>query len=58
MTNDLSLFVSPEKQDFQLSNKSPAINSGRLDLLNVVQYDILGNTRDYMPDIGAYEKLD
>jgi len=53
-----SIFVNTQEQDFQLSNESPAINTGKITLTNQITIDILGNNRDGYPDIGAYEKID
>lgn len=46
------LFVNDSKQDFNLKEKSPAIDAGKpID----ISTDLLGRIRDSRPDIGAYE---
>ena len=53
-----SIFINPQEQDFQLSNNSIAIDAGKASILtNALSLDILGNSRDGNPDIGAYEKV-
>ena len=51
--NEDPLFIDPENFDYQLDSLSPAINSG-VEL--GIAIDLLGNSRDNPPDIGAYEK--
>ena len=54
-----SIFINPQEQDFQLSDNSIAIDAGKASLMNnALSLDILGNSRDGNPDIGAYEKVD
>ena len=54
-----SIFINPQEQDFQLSDNSLAIDAGKASLMNnALSLDILGNSRDGNPDIGAYEKVD
>ena len=54
-----SIFINPQEQDFQLNDNSIAINAGKGSLINnALSLDILGNSRDENPDIGAYEKID
>ncbi len=49
------LFVDYQNFDYRHKAGSPAIDAGSPNLAPV--YDILGNTRDAQPDIGAYEYL-
>ena len=51
--NEDPLFIDPENFDYQLDSLSPAINSG---VGLGIAIDLLGNSRDNPPDIGAYEK--
>jgi len=51
--NEDPLFIDRENFDYQLDSLSPAINSG-VEL--GIAIDLLGNSRDNPPDIGAYEK--
>ena len=54
-----SIFINSQEQDFQLSDNSIAIDAGKASLMNnALSLDILGNSRDGNPDIGAYEKVD
>ena len=53
--NDINIFNSTLDQDFMISEESPALNSGKS---TTVTLDLLGNTRDNTPDIGAYERVD
>lgn len=53
--NSDSLFVDIQEDDYQLHQLSPAINAG---IETGVTLDILGNTRNGLPDLGAYEKID
>ena len=53
-----SIFINPQEQDFQLSDNSLAIDAGKASLMNNLSLNILGNSRDDKPDIGAYEKVD
>ncbi|MBC8464453.1 MAG: hypothetical protein H8D62_02125 [Bacteroidetes bacterium] len=47
-----SIFVNAQEKDFRLHALSPAINAGT----NIgISLDILENSRDATPDIGAYE---
>jgi hypothetical protein len=53
-----SIFINPQEQDFQLSDNSIAIDAGKASIMNnALSLDILGNSRDGNPDIGAYEKV-
>ena len=52
--NGDSLFVDIQEDNYQLHQLSPAINAG----IDVgISLDILGNTRNGLPDLGAYEKV-
>ena len=52
--NGDSLFVDIQEENYQLHQLSPAINAG----IDVgISLDILGNTRNGLPDLGAYEKV-
>ncbi|MDB2675564.1 hypothetical protein N9Y90_03430 [Flavobacteriales bacterium] len=53
--NDINIFNSTLDQDFMISEESPALNSGKS---TTVTLDLLGNSRDNTPDIGAYERVD
>ena len=53
-----TLFENTQEQNFQLGNNSIAIDAGKASLSNELLVDILGNSRDANPDIGAYEKQD
>ncbi len=48
-----SLFTSPFEADFTLPAISPAINTG---ITSSALQDLLGNERDGLPDLGAYER--
>ncbi|MDI9356724.1 MAG: hypothetical protein QM536_06865 [Chitinophagaceae bacterium] len=53
-SNADSLFVNESGYDFRLKKNSLAINMGK-QLQSNIMYDIKGNKRDSLPDIGAYE---
>lgn len=53
--NDINIFNSTLDQDFIISEESPALNTGKS---TTVTLDLLGNSRDNTPDIGAYERVD
>lgn len=53
--NSDSLFVDIQEDNYQLHQLSPAIDSG---VDAGISLDILGNTRNGLPDLGAYEKVD
>ena len=53
--NSDSLFVNIQEDNYQLHQLSPAIDAG---IETGVAQDILGNTRNGLPDLGAYEKVD
>ena len=55
INNDINIFNSTLDQDFMISEESPALNSGKS---TTVTLDLLGNSRDNTPDIGAYERVD
>lgn len=48
-------FNNYQEQDFTLQSTSPAIDAGKSGI--GVDYDILGNFRNGVPDIGAYEYI-
>ncbi|MDW3208256.1 MAG: hypothetical protein R8N23_00210 [Reichenbachiella sp.] len=48
-------FYAPNFYDYQIDSLSNARDSA---LISLVTHDILGTTRDAMPDIGAYERKD
>ena len=48
------LFVDIQEDKYQIHQLSPAIDAG---IDAGVTLDILGNTRDGLPDLGAYEKV-
>ena len=50
-----SLIVDIQEDNYQLHQLSPAIDSG---VDAGISLDILGNTRNGLPDLGAYEKVD
>lgn len=50
-----SLFIDIQEDNYQLHHLSPAIDAG-IDI--GVSIDILGNSRNGLPDLGAYEKID
>ena len=52
---DINVFNSTIDQDFTISAESPALNAGKSTSITL---DILGNSRDNNPDIGAYERVD
>ena len=49
----MSIFENASEGDFHLSEGSKAIDAGKV---TSVVFDIEGNSRDDMPDIGAYEQ--
>jgi hypothetical protein len=55
-------FVSSEEYNYELDSLSEAINKGSLEFVNeyptLLQNDILGNIRDDLPDLGAFERID
>jgi len=53
--NSDSLFVDIQEDNYQLNQFSPAIDEGADAGISL---DILGNTRNGLPDLGAYEKVD
>ena len=58
LSSNSTVFVNTQEQDFQLSDNSAAIDAGIVSLTNnSLSLDILGNSRDSNPDIGAYEKV-
>lgn len=58
-----TLFTSIFENDFRLNNSSPAVNSGiegseiPINLFDLTR-DLLGNSRDSQPDMGAYELIE
>ena len=52
---DINVFNSTIDQDFTISAESPALNAGKSTSITL---DLLGNSRDNNPDIGAYERID
>jgi hypothetical protein len=48
-------FIDPFGYNYQLDTLSPAKDQGRVLNINT---DLLGNPRDAMPDIGAYERVE
>jgi hypothetical protein len=52
---DINVFNSTIDQDFTISAESPALNAGKSTSITL---DIIGNSRDNNPDIGAYERVD
>jgi len=49
------LFFDPDNNDFHLRPKSPCINAGNPDAPELPEFDLDGNPRIGLPDIGAYE---
>jgi len=47
-------FHNRGKQDFRLSENSPAIGAGKLEIASQVPIDIIGNDRTHRVDIGAF----
>jgi len=52
--NQNPLFIDPEQFNYRLESSSPAIDAG---LPIGILSDLEGNTRDSLPDIGAYERI-
>jgi hypothetical protein len=52
---DFPRFIDPWDYNYQLDTLSPAKDQGRL---SPIVTDLLGNPRDDMPDMGAYERLE
>lgn len=48
-------FVDPENYNYQLDTLSPAKDQG---VMLTIDTDLLGNPRDAMPDLGAYERIE
>ncbi|MBN2614398.1 MAG: hypothetical protein JXR71_01780 [Bacteroidales bacterium] len=48
-------FKDVHTMDFRLDTLSPAIGKGSLAIGSASPYDILGNTRGALPDLGAYQ---
>jgi hypothetical protein len=59
--NEDPFFIDYTKNNYRLDTLSPAINRGNPDIinsspyLNIIQFDLDGNTRVMEPDLGAYE---
>jgi hypothetical protein len=51
--NENPQFSDYRKLDFTLKENSPAIDVGKVGLQN--SYDLAGNWRDALPDLGAFE---
>jgi hypothetical protein len=49
------LFADPENGDYRLQSGSPCINSGTASDSDIPDTDLNGETRDSIPDMGAYE---
>jgi len=49
------LFFDPDNNDFHLRPNSPCINAGNPDAPELSEFDLDGNPRIGLPDIGAYE---
>ena len=52
---DFPAFIDPGDYNYQLDTLSPAKDQGRNLLIDT---DLLGNPRDNLPDIGAYERIE
>lgn len=49
------LFVDPANGDYKLQAGSPAVNAGTANYPDPLIADLEGRTRDWQPDMGAYE---
>jgi predicted outer membrane repeat protein len=52
------LFFDPDNNDFHLKPNSPCINAGNPNAPELPEFDLDGNPRTDIPDIGAYEFTD
>jgi len=52
------LFSDPDNNDFHLKPNSPCINAGNPNAPELPEFDLDGNPRTGIPDIGAYEFTD
>jgi len=52
------LFFDPDNNDFHLKPNSPCINAGNPNAPELPEFDLDGNPRTGIPDIGAYEFTD
>jgi hypothetical protein len=48
-------FVDAANGDYELQANSPAVNAGTANYPNPLIFDLEGRTRDWQPDMGAYE---
>lgn len=55
LINKNPMFVNTTELNFELNAQSPAIDAGKIGLRTTT--DLLGNNRDLLPDIGAYEYM-
>ena len=53
--NENPLFESIENNDYRVDSLSPAIGKADLAIASTVPYDIIGNSRLPLPDVGAYQ---
>ncbi len=57
LLNSNSDFFFPARNDFRIGLESAVINKGSLEIAQQVPFDILGNDRSLLPDLGAYQAI-
>ncbi len=55
LNNENPLFESIENNDYRIDTLSPAIGKADLAIASTVPFDIIGNSRLPVPDVGAYQ---
>ena len=52
------MFIDKDMWNFELDSTSPAINIGSENTALLVPFDINGNSRIVLPDLGCFERIE